>query len=532
MRVLLVEPEYRKATSKSLSGKGKRPDDETLWYPPLGLMKLARYHNERGDEVRFVVGRDREVMLGDLFSSSKPWDRVYISTLFTYNFDDVVKTILFYLDAVGGTRSKVFVGGIMATLMSEEIYRETGIIPIQGTLTSARQIGMPEDIPIDYLPPDYSILDERYGIFDTYYAYTSRGCTNKCKWCGVPQLEPEFIPYIDIRWMIKRLRDEYGDKPVLKLMDNNILASPNLERIVEDLLELGYGRNQYTTNQPRRQRVVDFNQGLDATHLTDEKMFLLSKLNIQPMRIAFDRVEEKDDYLRALQLANQYGVKKFSNYMLYNFQDTPRDLYERLKINIELNEEWLKESGGKGSGKIYSYPMRYAPIFDSDGTGQNKNRDILLDTTANERNWLNEAVWTKRFIRNVEIMKGVANGAISPTPSLAWRTIGHSYEEFLENLYMPEELIRYRNRHERKVYELEPERDSGTGKVEEFRKFIRKLLIENGERFIFFHNAVSGNSKADVHAALKEIGDGELRKWLKLYVKREKSPQISLLGAS
>lgn len=532
MRILLVEPEYRKPPSRRPPKGSKRLDDETLWYPPLGLMKLARYHKLRGDEVRFVVGRDREAVWGDLFSPPKPWDRVYITTLFTFNFADVMKTILYYIEAVGGTRSKVLVGGIMATLMRREIFAETGIVPILGTIDSARKIGIDDDTDIDLISPDYSILDDRYGINDTYYAYTSRGCTNKCAWCGVPELEPKFIPYIDIKQTMEQLRDEFGDKATLKLMDNNILASPQLEKIVQDLVDLGYGRNDKTDTKPRRQRVVDFNQGLDATHLTEDKMKLLSVLNVQPMRIAFDRAREKPDYVRAVRLAHEHGVRKFSNYMLYNFRDTPKDLYERLRVNIELNEEWVSGDEGNRSGKIYSYPMRYAPIRDPDGTGRNRQRDVVPEEAAPTTGKAADVVWTRRFIRNVEIMKGAANGAISPTPTLAWRTVGHSYEEFLENLYMPEELIRYRNRHERKVYAHEPERDSGSGKVEEFRKFLRKLFLEGGERLAFFHSAVMGNSTAEVRAALEGLEDGELREWLKLYVMRYGGRQVSLLEAN
>ena len=123
-------------------------------------------------------------------------------------------------------------------------------------------------------------------------------------------------------------------------MDNNIMASPKLKKIVDDLVELGYGRGEYTDNN--KQRVVDFNQGLDASFITIKTMKMLSRINIKPMRIAFDRVKEKETYLRALRIAHDYGVSEFSNYMLYNYKDSPRDLYERLLVNINLNEEWLK----------------------------------------------------------------------------------------------------------------------------------------------------------------------------------------------
>ena len=42
-----------------------------------------------------------------------------------------------------------------------------------------------------------------------------------------------------------------------------------------------------------------------------------------------------------------------SNYMLYNFHDTPNDLFQRMRINTSLNEEL--------GTQIYSFPMRYQP---------------------------------------------------------------------------------------------------------------------------------------------------------------------------
>lgn len=519
MRVLLVEPQYRKRNLKTDGAANSRYDDNTLWYPPLGLMKLSRFHKDRGDEVKFVSGHDSSVFRKrDLFSPADLWDRVYVTTLFTYHFDSIVNTISFYLDAVGKTVGKFFVGGVMASLMPDAIYEKTGVYPIYGVLNSPGPLRLSGDVNIDRLPPDYDLLDPSlYAINDTYYAYTTRGCTNMCAWCGVHRIEPEFLPYIDIKPMILTMREKYGDKANLKLMDNNVLASSKLDRIVQDLLELGYGRGEYTDTQPKKQRVVDFNQGLDASHLTETSMGLLAKLNIRPMRIAFDRINEKSDYIRALQLAHRYGVAEFSNYMLFNFRDTPYDLYERFCVNMRLNEDWIADIPGRVAGKIYSYPMRYAPIDDKDGDGANKRRDNINEEAIVDRDWLRKPVWTRRFVRNIEIMKGTAHGAISPTPTLARRTIGDTFQEFLANLYMPEELLRNRNKHERQVYEYEPKRKPGTGKVEEFRAFILGLLREGGERFQQFHGAVSPNSARAIQSALRDTKDPEIKTWLKWY---------------
>lgn len=523
LRVLLVEPDYRKLKPGTAARTGKgTPSDETLWYPPLGLMKLATFHKNRGDEVHFVYGCDKSVLPNELlFDGRDLWDRVYITTLFTFHFDKIVKTIKFYMDAIGGTVSKMFVGGIMASLMADALYRETNVPPVTGVLHSPAALGLDGSEDIDLLPPDYTLLDPHlYGIRDTYYAYTTRGCINKCPWCGVHRLEPDYVPYIDIKPVIGSLRSRFGDKANLCLMDNNVLASPDLGRIVHDLVALGYGRGQYTDTTPRRQRVIDFNQGLDATHVTEENMKLLARLNIQPMRIAFDRVQEKAQYVAALELAHIHGVKEFSNYMLYNFEDTPLDLYERLLVNIEVNERWIAGDKGRVAGKIYSYPMRYAPIDDRTGDGGSRSREAVNRCTSRKRNWLTHPVWTKRFTRNIEIMKGAAHGAISTTPTLARRTIGCTAHEFIANLYMPEELLRNRNVHERKVYDQEPHRKAGSGKVEEFRKFILACLSKQDDRFWTFHEAVSPNTAEAIRRCLAEISDNEMRTWLRMYLKR------------
>jgi len=522
-KILLVEPDYRR-NSRSIREQIKTEDppkkrgDESLWYPPIGLMKLARFHKDRGDEVHFVYGCEGK---GEIFNAAESWDRIYITTLYTYNWDKIIETINYYKELVWGDIERIFVGGIMASLLQKDLAAKTGVKVVKGVLNSPRRIGLHENRNIDRLPPDYSILDSRiYAINNTYYAYTSRGCVNRCSWCGVPIIERNFVPYIDIKSMIKKLRKKYGDKPKLKLMDNNVMASRYLEKIVSDLIELGYGKNSYTDSEPKKERVIDFNQGLDASFFTEDKMRIIAELNIKPMRIAFDRIEGKEEYVKAVEIAKKHGVKTFSNYMLYNFMDSPKDLYERLMVNIELNEKWRKE--GKPRASIYGYPMRYAPIRSTDSpTEISQENGICVPEKPKDENSsaYNGVFWTKRFVRSIEIMKGVAHGSISPTPSLARRTVGETYNEFLANLYMPEELLRNRNTYEKKIYKYEPKRKSGTGDVERFRAFISGLLSKKDDRFMQFHNIVSKNNNGEIRRYIAKCKDRTMKKWLNFYIK-------------
>ena len=168
------------------------------------------------------------------------------------------------------------------------------------------------------------------------------------------------------------------------------------------------------------------------------------------------------------------------------------------------------------SCKIYSFPVRYAPIRDQ-GNHENQSRDRIFPI-PDKVDWVESPAWTKRFIRNIEIMKGVAHGAISPTPGLAWRTVGHTFEEFVTNLYMPEEFLRNRNKHEKQTFEFNGSQTPGSGLIEEFRIFLLKLLEDQcSEKFVFFHKAVIQNSLPAVERAMNKTQDKELLKWLSYY---------------
>lgn len=508
MKVLLVEPAYRRKSGAMIRRDKNIPDD-SLWYPPIGLMKVARFHKERDDEVVFVSGiPDYKFRFGDM----ECWDIIYITTTFTFYYKKVVETVKYFKEKT----DRLVVGGLLATLMPIDILVETGIESTPGLLKSARMLGFDDDTNIDELTPDYSILDSQYyAVNNTFYAYTTRGCRIGCPWCAVPSLEPEYDPYIDIRPQIIHLRAEYGDKAILKLMDNNVLISDHLENIVDDLIELGYSRNSRSASG--KFRVIDFNQGVDASHINKRTIKLLSKINVYPLRIAFDRLCEKKIYIDAVELAFKNGFKAVSNYMLYNFRDTPKDLYDRIMVNIKLNEKW-KKGVGDHTGQIYCYPMRYAPINQDLGEKANRDRNFFLDVDPYTIDWLNNPAWTPKFSRNIDVIKGVAHGAIPTVPSLARRALGRTFNEFVANLYMPEEMLRNRDKYEHNVIDGEKTRISGNGEIEEFRKFILCLLEKRNDNFYFFHNAVIQNSKATIREALTKTKNQELILWLNRYL--------------
>ena len=141
-------------------------------------------------------------------------------------------------------------------------------------------------------------------------------------------------------------------------MDNNVVASTRFKEIVAEIRDLGFipgAKLQRENERVASKRRVDFNQGVDARILCKDRMYLreLSSICLSPLRIAFDHLGLKAPYEQAVRYAHEFGLNDLSNYMLYNFYDFPLDLYERMHLNVRLNEEL--------SIRIYSFPMRYQP---------------------------------------------------------------------------------------------------------------------------------------------------------------------------
>jgi hypothetical protein len=374
-RVLLVEPSY----------KAK--------YPPLGLMKISTFHKQRGDEVSFFKGTGATIR-------DQKWDLIYISTLFTYQWKTVVNTIKFYNRAK--YTPEIRVGGILASLLAKDLEHETGIEP---------HVGLWKEV--DTLPPDYSLFDGvyDYSVSNASIGYTTRGCIRHCEFCAVPQLEPDFVPYIPLKEQVD------PDRKDLLLLDNNVLASPEFPRIVADIKALGFYKEARFKG---KLRYVDFNQGVDPRLLTEDRMRLLSEIAVYPLRIAFDDIRMKDLYIERVHLAKKYGIKRLSNFILYNFRDSPEDFYTRLRINVELNETL--------GLNIYSFPMRYIPL------------------DAKTRGYVDNPHWTRQQLRGVQCILHVTRGLVGTGKAFFEKAFGRDVQEFKYIIEQPQEHIFYRGR--------------------------------------------------------------------------------------
>lgn len=628
--VLLVEPNYKNK------------------YPPMGLMKISTYYKSIGDHVRFFKGDLKDFaatllceellkILGaaypgtnwkrytsqltkyirfgrksdipevadfdeseiidflqlfrnkykskDYFTNPR-FDIVGITTLFTFHWKITIDTINFAKQLCKKT-GRVIVGGIAATIVPEYMKEETGIAPVTGILDRPGALGDDNDIIIDTLPLDYSILEEvdyQYPASDAYFAYMTRGCVNHCEFCAVPTLEPHYQDYIQLKQQLDETSRKFGAQRDLLLLDNNVLASPCFDKIVDEIKSCGfeheatyYPPNPYTIaiqnlkagtndrayirkcvklydklmdkcNQPsickdtkvrdelyrriveagceleytatkekilelddfvaplyekyayypvKRFRYIDFNQGVDARLITVDNMRKLAEVNIRPLRIAFDKWSLNKVYERAVRAAAEAGISQMSNYMLYNFDEEPVDLYLRMKLTVQLCDEL--------DINIYSFPMKYHPIDDPDYF---RNREFIGKH------------WSRKYIRAVQAVLTSTHGKIGKGRQFFEAAFGRNEDEFKEILLMPEALIIRRFENDSSMRERYPEYSKpeyvGTT-TDEWRKKFYALSLEQRKIAV---DIIKKNQFSDDDIAVNDRAIRELLEYYKLQRER------------
>lgn len=586
-KILLIEPNYKNK------------------YPPMGLMKISTYHKMLGDEVTFFKGDFKQFVIEQIYEellqkllindstldwteyrtciigyiqkglsknlielqlltesviaienikyyreyyykkkylANPKWDRICITTLFTFYWAKTIETINSFKHLCKDI-NEVKVGGIAASMVPDEIENETGIKPFVGLLDKGGEYE-PNKIIIDHLELDYSILEEIdyvYPEHSGYYGYMTRGCVNKCSFCGVPKIEPNYCSYINLSDQVTSVKATFGEKRNLLLLDNNVLASKDFNKIIDEIKACGFDKKTmfiepnkyiltiqglksgyndrgyirsmikqyrllleklndneikdelyqllknnklnsvYTAQKSKillheeyfapffekiyrnvpKNRYVDFNQGVDARILSacPDKAKKLAEIPIRPLRIAFDSWNLREPYEKAIRLSAENGITHMSNYLLYNYDDHPVDLYRRMKLNIELCEE-LKVS-------IFSFPMKFHPIDDPEFF---RNRFYIGKH------------WNRKFIRAIQAVLNATKGKIGKGKSYFEEAFGKDETEFNKLLYMPEAMIVYRffykgnglkDEWEQAFYSLPKE------KLESIKQIIHNNMFEN-----------------------------------------------------
>ncbi len=403
-KILLIEPNYKNK------------------YPPMGLMKLATYYRNRGDDVRFFKG-DLKVFAAKLlceeflaevkdpklgkhvpkfiehiktgkfapldaipnFRNSEQdvilkeyrlryrngkfpqFDVIGITTLFTFYWRETIDTIN-YAKKFCSEDGRIIVGGIAASILHDKIFQETGIDPLCGLLNKPGMLDTDSEYIIDELPLDYSILEEidyQYPVNNAYLAYMTRGCPRKCAFCAVPSLEPEYKDYIGLKEQIRLATERFGPQKNLLLMDNNVFASKHFEKIIDEIKECGFERGAtYIPESEYNIAMKNIREGYNVRAYTRKLIRLYDRIS--------DRLSEADqaDFYLEREKRNLLYAEVASPDAIIEFDERARPLYEKyfkpikrmriIDFNQGVDARLVTEKKMKKLAEINIRPLRIA----------------------------------------------------------------------------------------------------------------------------------------------------------------------------
>ena len=238
-------------------------------FPNLCLMKLSAYHKARGDMVEWYDGK-------------KWYDLVYMSRVFT------------------DTYSKDYAGSVKA----------------YHVIKGGTGYGLDNKLPdaVEHSHPDYGLYPQFAG---TAYGFLSRGCPRGCGFCIVGEKEGRKTV------AVADLDEFWGGEKEIKLLDANILACSDWERLLGQLADSG--------------AEVDFTQGLDVRLVTPEKAALLKRKRRVYVLTNYGSTHEQDLY--RIYTLRDMGYDPYV--MIYEKPTAPE---ETRRMQRWVNSKWLFHS--------------------------------------------------------------------------------------------------------------------------------------------------------------------------------------------
>lgn len=239
-------------------------------WPSLPLMKISAYHKAKGDKV-------------ELWFPMNHYDKVYMSKVFPGSAD---------VDSV------IYAG---------EIERGgTGYFYPDG--------GPPLPEEIEHIFPDYGLYPE--ATAGRAYGFLTRGCPRQCGFCIVGKKEGTTSRQID------DLSEFWNGQREIKLLDPNILACKDRERLLQELAASGAW--------------VDFTQGLDI-RLIEGVEDLVTAIKIKRIHFAWDNPEQNlRPYFEKFRKKCDLNYSKLGVYVLVNFNSTQEQDLERVYFLRDL----------------------------------------------------------------------------------------------------------------------------------------------------------------------------------------------------
>jgi hypothetical protein len=468
------------------------------------------------------------------------WDRVCVTTLFTFYWDITIETIEF-AKKVCKYPYQVLVGGILASVIPGKVKEKTGITPIEGCLNCKSLCNDPPiERIIDTLPLDYSILEEidyQYPASDAYYAYATRGCINHCAFCAVPILEPGPMKKFPVKSTLNEIKERFGEQRNLLLLDNNVFASEKFDKIIDEIHDSGFhkgatyippnkleiaamqlkdGWNDRAYIRMAIRLIHDFVEQLEGKKHDDYYSMLMN------MDLLHNYTATKDNILSLYEIIKDDYENARSKKPLVRFIDfnqgmdadpklaTPKKMKKLATIAIRplriAFDSWserkiyvrairlAKENDITQMSNYLLYNFHDAPIdlyrrlllnIDlCDALGVNiysfpmKYHPIMEEDWYNNRDYIDRPNWSRKSIRTIQAVLNSTAGKIGRGRSFFFKAFGRNEEEFEELLKMPEAFI---------IKRWDAELSGLTGKwrkaynklSDDERNFTDKIIAEN-----------------------------------------------------
>lgn len=292
--VLLVEPHF------PVPKKSRNHTNNT----PLGLLKIASLLRTKDISFDFIRFDKDNPCQSQLFTNETKADLILVSSLFTY-WSKYVKDVVDYYK-INSPNTPIIVGGIYPSLLPKHCIEYTGCTDIvTGQIKEAEE-----------LEPAYDLINADFQIL-----HTTRGCIRKCGFCGTYIIEPEYT-------YLKSIKDKITKKKLI-FYDNNLLANPYIENILEELIDL---------KKQRKITSCESQSGFDGRVLEQKPHLakMLKDAGFHHPKIAWDwGYDQKDKIKREVDLLVGGGYRPvyIGIFVLYNWEISYEEM-ERKRIAI------------------------------------------------------------------------------------------------------------------------------------------------------------------------------------------------------
>lgn len=240
--------------------------------PNLALMKIAGYHESKGDSVEWFNGM--------LFAMQ--YEKVYASKLFSFS--------------------------VLPQLPPDAIVGGTGIDFFNR---------LPKEI--EDATPSYSL----YPDCDYHLGFSMKGCRFNCKFCCVPKKEGKPYTYNNIDEIL--INPKAKDK--LMLLDNDFFGGQNWKANLERIIEL---KLKVCFVQGLNIRIITPEQA----ELLAQCNYKNSKFNSKYLTFAWDKFNDERLIEKGIKICNDAGIpsRNMQFFVLIGFDTTPEQDYYRVMI--------------------------------------------------------------------------------------------------------------------------------------------------------------------------------------------------------